>query len=171
MKRTLFTRTRGAALVVAVSTALVGCTATSPMQTMETPGSPADGIPVDLGVVHVKNLALVSEAKGGPATVTGMVENTGTKDATVTIAAGDSQVTTTVKPKSAVRLSQDGERLQVTVTQGPGDNVPLMVSSSTGASSQAQTPVRPATGYYQDLAPTAPASPAESPSPQESPSS
>ncbi|WP_370891975.1 hypothetical protein [Janibacter sp. GXQ6167] len=171
MKRSLLTRTRGAALVVAVSAALVGCTATSPMQTMETPGSPADGIPVDLGVVQVKNLALVSDAKGGPATVTGAVENTGSKDATVTIAAGESQVTAQVKANSAVLLSQEGPRLQVTIEQGPGENADLMLTSTTGATSQAPAPVRPATGYYEEYAPTAPASPSDSPSPDASPSS
>ena len=68
---------------------LSGCQVASPIQT-NVPYQPADGVAVDLGDVQIRDLVVVSGAKGEVGTLSGMVVNQGASRVTITFATGDS---------------------------------------------------------------------------------
>ena len=74
MKQTLLTRGRALTVAIVLAAGTAGCSANSPYQTAETQ-SIADGVAVDLDGAQVRNLVLISNEKGGNATVTGTVES------------------------------------------------------------------------------------------------
>ena len=76
----------GATISVAVL-ALSGCQLESPIQT-NVPYQPADGVAVDLGDVQVRDLVIVTDAKGGVGTLSGLVVNKSAEPVTVTFATG-----------------------------------------------------------------------------------
>lgn len=144
-----------AVLAAAVSVgAASACSATSPAETMHTM-DPSDGVPVDLGPVQVRNLALVSAGAGKAATVTGVVENSSSEDATVTMAAaGGKEVEASVPARSLVVLSEDGDPITFdALEQGPGEVLPMSVAVDGSDSTPANVPVLAPTGYYEEYAP------------------
>ncbi len=156
MKRNVISRARGAALVIAVSTLAAGCTAMSPVQTTKTM-SLGDGVKVDLGEVQVRNLAVVSDEKGGPATVTGAVENSGDEPVTLTVSVGQGEsVSAEVEPGTVVVLSGDGKKLTLPkVDAAPGDTTELQVGTSPSDAAPVSVPVLAPHNYYEEYAPEA----------------
>jgi hypothetical protein len=150
-----------AALVGAV--ALSGCQATSPIQT-NVPYQPADGVAVDLGSLHIRNLLVVASAKGEVGTMSGMVVNNGTRPVTVTFTASGAgnSATTNVPAGRATQLSGGEGTTAVTLPNlpaAPGDTINVTVSTPTDGTTQASAPVLAPQGYYATLAPTAKTSP------------
>ncbi len=66
----------------AATAALSACSFFSPVQT-DNKYIPADGVPVQLGTIAGRNLAVVAEKAGGPGTLTGAVLNQGDAQAQV----------------------------------------------------------------------------------------
>lgn len=115
---------------------------------------PSDGVPADLGDVQIRNLAVVSGGAGKAATVTGTVENSGSEEATLTMAAGDGkQVEASVPAGAVVLLSEDDKLTLEGLEQGPGEVVPMTVTANDSDSTPVSVPVLDPQGYYEDYAP------------------
>ena len=141
---------------------LSGCQVMSPLQT-NIRYEPADGVAVDLGDVLIRDFLVISNAKGGPGTLSGMVVNRGTQAITITFAAGDTGGSTRaeVPPAAQARLSGAEGAEPITlpaVDAAPGDVIKITVSTPAGGASEVSVPVLRADGYYATLAPPPPAS-------------
>ena len=141
--------------VVAVS---AGCQVASPVQT-DVPYVPADGVPVDVGQLAIRDLLLVGDGSG-PAVISGSAINLGEEQMTVKIAPQASQDSTSTPSSSEISL---GPREQVNLaTKGleisslaakPGTLVPVTITSSTGGTAVASVPVLRAADSYASLTP------------------
>ena len=143
------------AAVVAVT---AGCQVSSPVQT-DVPYVPADGVPVDVGQLAIRDLLFVGDGSGS-AVISGSAINLGEESMTVKIApqaaSGSSSAPSSSQislgPREQVNLSTKG--LQVSeLTAKPGTLVPVTVTSSTGGSAVASVPVLPPETYYSTLTP------------------
>ena len=151
MKQTLLTRGRALTVAIVLAAGTAGCSANSPYQTAETQ-SIADGVAVDLDGAQVRNLVLISNEKGGNATVTGTVENNGAKPLTFTVSGSGSKVSTKIPGRTLVNLSEDKKLTLEGVKDAPGDMTSIEVSTGQD-SSPVDVPVLPPNGYYKDYAP------------------
>lgn len=172
MKPSKSTRARASAvaLVAVAATAVIsGCSATSPFQTTETM-SLGDGVPVDVGDLEVRNLALVSGEDGGQAVLTGTVGNTGTEDATFQAVVGEGETLEAKVPAGGVVvLSGEGDQLSVpALDASPGDMVEIAVGTGASDQTPVSVPVLDAQGYYEDYAPSSTSSSSTSSSPSSS---
>lgn len=145
---------------------LSGCQVMSPRQTDVTYNA-ADGVPIDLGDVQLRDIVVVADKDGGPGTLVGAANNEGDKPVTVRVApAGSSKAAEFEVPaNSGLAISKD-TKVELTDFQGaPGGMVSLQAQTdASGASGEIQVPVVAAEGYYADYAPAgvAPASPSAS---------
>jgi len=136
---------------------LSGCQVMSPIQT-NVPYQPADGVAVDLGEVQIRDLVVVSGAKGEVGTLSGMVVNKGASRVTITFATGaDGSSTSAVAPAgSQTRLSgvQGGESVSLpAIAAAPGGIVKIVISTPTSGASEVSVPVLPPDGYYATITP------------------
>ena len=141
--------------VLGAALALSACQTQSPVST-EISYNAADGVPVDLGPVQVRNLLVVTDGKGKPGVLSGSLSNTSSEALKVQfrLPQGD-PVTTTAPAHSQAQLSES-EQLQLPeVPVAPGDVVTLSVQSGTAPETVVVVPVLKASGYYASLAPTA----------------
>ena len=157
-----------AAAALAGVFALSGCQVMSPVQT-NVPYQPADGVAVDLGDVHIRDLVVVAASKGEVGTLSALVVNNGTKPVTVTFAAGaNGDSATAVIPAAAqTRLSGVPGTTPVTlrdIPTAPGGIILLTVSTPSGGAPQVSVPVLLPDGYYS----TIPPAPALTPAPTQS---
>ncbi|MDQ5840436.1 MAG: hypothetical protein M3537_04675 [Chloroflexota bacterium] len=148
------------AAALATALALSGCQVMSPIQTNET-YQPADGVAVDLGDVQVRDLVVITGARGEVGTLSGMVVNSGTKPVTVTFAAGGSGGAATMEIAAGKqdRLSGVDGIAPVTlpnVPAAPGDVVRLTVSTPAGGAPVVSVPVLRPDGYYATITPAPP---------------
>lgn len=167
LKGTRTSRVRAAATVVstlaatlAAAVALSGCQVMSPIQT-NVAYQPADGVAVDLGDVQIRDLIVVSAAKGEVGTLSGMVVNSGTQAVTITFAAGASggPASAVVLPGSQARLSGVEGTPPVTLASidaAPGGIVKVTVSTPADGASEVAVPVLPPEGIYATITPPAP---------------
>jgi hypothetical protein len=149
-------RIRRLAPVLAVSgaIALSGCQVLSPLQT-QVPYIPADGIPVNLGEVEVRNLVIVADEKDGPGTVTGSVNNPTNTVQTITFEIDSAKATASVDPYSEVSLSMGAGKVTLDqVPAAPGDLVNVNVSTPSSGVTPADVPVLPSYEYYESYAPS-----------------
>ncbi len=131
--------------------ALSACSFFSPVQT-DVQYAPSDGIPVQSGAIEGRNILVVADEVGGPATVTGGLINMGEETVTVefrspTTSAG----TITIKPRekkpiSGVTIPALGAK------EGPGTMTTIVMSTPDGDTT-ASVPVLPPVGAYETLAP------------------
>lgn len=163
VKQNLRTRGRALAVAVVLAAGTAGCSVNSPFQTAQTQ-SIADGVSVTgLEGADVDNLVLIAGEKGGDATVTGAVENSGAEEITFTITAGESKASTTVAPYTLVTLEKEDLTLEG-IKDVPGTMTSVEVSAG-GNTVPLDVPVLLPTGYYEPYAPegyTPPPSPSES---------
>lgn len=148
------------AAALATALALSGCQVMSPIQTNET-YQPADGVAVDLGDVQVRDLVVITGARGEVGTLSGMVVNRGTTPVTVTFAAGGSGGAATMEIAAGKqdRLSGVDGIAPVTlpnVPAAPGDVVKLSVSTPAGGAPVVSVPVLLPDGYYATITPAPP---------------
>ncbi len=153
--------------VLAVSAGVVlasGCQVMSPVAT-NAPYVAADGVPVDLGGVKVRNLVVVSDAKGDPGVVTAAVRNDGPSAQTVTFAF-ESGSSTQVKVPAYQEVSLsvgDGQVQLADVPTAPGALVTMQVSTPAHGIDVVRVPVLPARSYYSSLSPTSTSTPTTPP--------
>ncbi len=147
----------GAAISVAVL-ALSGCQLASPIQT-NVPYQPADGVAVDLGDVQVRGLVIVTDAKGGVGTLSGLVVNNSAGPVTVTFATGPGALASAraiIPASTATRLSGVEGVTPVTIPSipaSPGDMVSVVVSTPDAGAPVVSVPVLLPTGYYSSITP------------------
>ena len=147
----------GATISVA-ALALSGCQLASPIQT-NVPYQPADGVAVDLGDVQVRDLVIVTDAKGGVGTLSGLVVNRGAEPVTVTFATGPGALASTraiIPAGTPTRLSGVEGVTPVTIPSiaaSPGDMVSLVVSTPDAGAPVVSVPVLLPTGYYASITP------------------
>jgi hypothetical protein len=173
-----------AAVALSGILALSGCQVMSPIQT-DVPYQPADGVAVDLGDVQVRDLVVVSAAKGDAGILSGMVINNGTETVTVTFAVratdanGAATDTTGISAQAdipagtAIRLSGVDGTTPVTLTSiatAPGGILGITVSTPAGGAPEVSVPVLLPTGYYAAITPApAPTTTTPTPAPTTSP--
>ena len=146
-----------AAAALAGALALSGCQAFSPIQT-DVPYQPGDGVAVDLGDVQVRNLLVISSAKGEVGTLSGTVLNKGTEPVTVTFTTGADGGSAQAKIPAGdhARLSGVQGTTPVTlpaISAAPGDVIKVTVSTPAGGAPEVAVPVLLPTGYYATLTP------------------
>jgi len=136
--------------------ALSGCQVMSPIQT-SVPYQPADGVAVNLGDVQIRDLVVISGAKGEVGILSGMVVNKSNAPVTITFAAGDGGSTKAqVLAGGQARLSGVEGSPPVTlpaIASAPGDIVTLTVSTPTSGASEVSVPVLLPAGYYATITP------------------
>ncbi len=99
---------------------LSGCQWTSPITT-SLQYAPSDGTQATVGQVEFRNVALISNKGGGPATLIGSALNNGDQPAQVTFAAGSAQAAVTVPPGQLTQLSTEGKLTKLNaVASAPG---------------------------------------------------
>jgi hypothetical protein len=142
-------------VAIGAAIALSACQTQSPVQT-EVPYNPADGVPVDLGQVQVRDLVVVGQGRDKAGVISGSVSNNGDSEERVAFALpNESPVYATAPPHSTVRLSEDQQVQLPSVPAAPGDVVTLTVQTASAPSAVASVPVVPASSYYASLAATA----------------
>ena len=155
--RAATTLARTLATTVASAALLSGCQVMSPIQTT-VPYQAANGVAVDLGAVQIRDLVVVSRAKGEAGTLSGMVVNTSAQPVTISFAAGaagDSVLAQAPADKQA-RLSGVAGTAPVTlpnVDAAPGGIVRLTVSTPAGGASEVSVPVLLPDGIYANITP------------------
>ena len=148
------------ATAIAGALTLSGCQVMSPIQTN---GSyqPADGVAVDLGDVQIRDLVVVSSAKGEVGTLSGMVVNNGTKPVTITFAAGATggSVSAVAPAGAQTRLSGVESTEPITlpsIPAAPGGIVKVTISTPADGGSEVSVPVLLPDGYYATITPAPP---------------
>ena len=141
----------------AATAALSACSFFSPVQT-DNKYIPADGVPVQLGVIAGRNLAIVADAAGGPGALTGAVLNQGDAEAVVGfLTREESEAGASVN----TRLSLGGrESKPITgvvfekVTGSPGTMTDIYLVTTEGKQ-LVSVPVLAPHGFYEELKPKA----------------
>ena len=150
LRRILPVAVAGAAL------ALSACQTQSPIQTNVT-YVPADGVPVDLGSVQVRDLVVVSGGRDKAGVLSASVSNNSSEAQRIAFALPQAQPVFAEAPAhSERRLSGDTQVQLPAVPVNAGDVVTLSVQSQNAPAVLVVVPVLSASGYYASLAPTAP---------------
>jgi hypothetical protein len=136
---------------------LSGCQVMSPIQTSVT-YQPSDGVAVDLGDVQIRDLVVVSSAKGEVGTLSGMVVNNGARPVTITFAAGATggSVSAVAPAGAQTRLSGVAGTEPITlpsIPAAPGGSVKVTVSTPADGGSEVSVPVLLPDGYYATITP------------------
>ena len=148
LRRLLPVAALGAAL------ALSACQTQSPIQTDVT-YDPADGVPVDLGAVQLRDLVVISSGKGQTGVLSAAASNTGTSSTRIAFALGSgSPVYAEVPAGSQERLSGSTQVQLPSVPVSPGDVVKLTVQSPSAPVAVVDVPVLPPTDHYATMSPT-----------------
>lgn len=147
--------------VAGAALALSACQTQSPMQT-DVPYVAADGVPVDLGSVQLRDLVVISGGKDKPGVLSAAVSNTSGEAQRLSFALPQGQPVYAEAPAHSERRLSDATQVQLpAVPVNPGDVVTLSVQSASAPAVVVVVPVLKASGYYASLAPTA--TPAASP--------
>ena len=140
--------------VLGAALALSACQTQSPVQTDVT-YDPADGVPVDLGAVQLRDLVVVGTGKGKPGVLSAAVSNKGTKPERVSFALPNSAPVYATAPASTSQPLSDTTQVQLSqVPVDPGDVVKLNVQSPSARSVVVTVPVVAPYNYYATLSPT-----------------
>jgi len=140
--------------VVGAALFLTGCQTQSPVQT-DVAYVPADGVPVDLGEVQIRDLVVIADKKGGPGILSGSVVNTGGTNEQVSFAGeGGQPVSVASTAYQVERISEKTPVQLPSVSAGPGDMVTLNVRTGAAGTAVVLVPVIPPQGYYETLRPT-----------------
>lgn len=156
--RAATTLTKALATSLAAAAVLSGCQVMSPIQTTA-PYQPANGVSVDLGAVQIRDLVVVSRAKGEAGTLSGMVVNTSAEPVTISFAAGAAggSVMAQAPADTQTRLSGVVGTAPVTLPSvdaaAAGGIVRLTVSTPAGGASEVSVPVLPPDGIYAKITP------------------
>src|SRR5665811_1599184 len=143
--RAATTLAKALATSVAAAAVLSGCQVMSPVQTT-VPYQAANGVAVDLGAVQIRDLVVVSSAKGEPGALSGMVVNTSAQPVTISFTAGAAGGSVLVQTPADTqsRLSGVAGTAPVTlpsIDAAPGGIVRLTVITPAGGASEVSVPV------------------------------
>jgi len=142
---------------VAATAALSACSFFSPVQT-DNKYIPADGVPVQMGAIAGRNLAIVSEKAGGPGTLTGAVLNQGDNDAQVsflTRAQAEAGGTSTAVISLGGRETKPIQGVVFDkVPSAPGTMTEIYLKTSEGKQ-LVSVPVLAPNGFYEQFKPKA----------------
>lgn len=142
--------------VVGAALALSACQTQSPMQT-DVPYVAADGVPVDLGAVQLRDLVVVSGGKDKAGVLSASVSNNSSEAQRIAFALPQGQPVYAEAPAHSERRLSDATQVQLPgVPVSPGDVVTLSVQSPSAPAVVVVVPVLSASGYYASLAPTNP---------------
>lgn len=137
----------------AAALGLAGCQVTNPIQTDE-PYIPADGVPVDLEQVQIRNLVVVAESEGGKGTLSGQVVNRSGEPVTVTFAGeGGASANLQVPAYAEESMSTESPVTLSTVNAKPGGVATLQVSTRGAGANVVDVPVLLPEDYYETFAP------------------
>lgn len=141
--------------LIGAALALSACQTQSPVQT-SVMYDPADGVPVDLGAVQIRDLVVVGTGQDKPGVLSGAVSNNGSEATRIAFGLPNQQpVYATAPAYSEQELSGKSQVQLPSVPARPGDVVTLTVQSPNAPVAVVQVPVVPANHYYATLAPTA----------------
>ena len=150
LRRILPVAVAGAAL------ALSACQTQSPIQT-DVPFVAADGVPVDLGAVQLRDLVVISGGKDQAGALSASVSNTSGEAQRIAFALPQAQPVYAEAPAHSERRLSDATQVQLpAVPVSAGDVVTLSVQSQNEPAVLVVVPVLSASGYYATLSPTAP---------------
>ncbi len=147
-----------AAALAGAVLALSGCQITSPIQT-NVPYQPADGVAVDLGEVQIRDLVIISDAKGGVGTLSGLAVNKSSGPIPVTFTTGPNAAASAraiIPAGTPTQLSGLGGGTPVTIPSlpaAPGDMAKVIVSTPDAGAPIVLVPVLLPTGYYSSITP------------------
>ena len=148
LRRLLPVAVAGAAL------ALSACQTQSPIQTDVT-YVPADGVPVDLGTVQLRDLVVISGGKDKAGVLSASVSNNSGQAERIAFALPQAQPVYAEAPAHSERRLSDATQVQLpAVPANAGDVVTLSVQTPSTPAVLVVVPVLPASGYYASLAPT-----------------
>lgn len=147
------------AAAIGAAVLLSACQTQSPIQTDVT-YDPADGVPVNLGSVQLRDLVVISSGKDKPGVLSASVSNTGSSSARIAFALSNgSPVYTEVPAGAEQRLSGTSQVQLPSVPVSPGDLVKLSVQSPDAPAAVVDVPVLPPVGHYATMGPTSASSP------------
>jgi hypothetical protein len=142
------------AAAIGAALALSACQTQSPIQTDVT-YDPADGVPVDLGAVQLRDLVVISSGKGEAGVLSAAASNSGSSSTRIAFAlASGSPVYAEVPAGSQERLSGTTQVQLPSVPVAPGDVVKLTVQSPSAPAAVVDVPVLPPTDHYATMSPT-----------------
>lgn len=135
-----------------------GCAVFSPIQT-EYDYPAADGVPLTIAGLDLRNLAVVVPAKGETGIVVGQAVNSGTSavDVTFAVAGAPSPATVAVPANSGKTLSDATTAVEIPgIPVAPGAVVQMTVTTDEAGANVVTVPVLPNTGYYKGLTASTP---------------
>jgi hypothetical protein len=142
------------AAAIGAALALSACQTQSPIQTDVT-YDPADGVPVDLGAVQLRDLVVISSGKGEAGVLSAAASNSGSSSTRIAFAlASGSPVYAEVPAGSQERLSGSTQVQLPSMPVAPGDVVKLTVQSPSAPAAVVDVPVLPPTDHYATMSPT-----------------
>ncbi|SDQ62100.1 hypothetical protein [Quadrisphaera sp. DSM 44207] len=132
-------------LAVAPLALVAGCTATNP-QTTQLQYTPSDGATASLGTTTIASIMILAAAEDAPGTLLARVVNSTSEPVSVTFAAEAPSVleeTFDVAPGSTLAIGPEGEETVTIDPVGaiPGELVPVVITASTGESTEVTVPV------------------------------
>lgn len=138
---------------------LSACQWTSPVVTMKS-YDPADGVSTQIGSLHLNNVLVISNSKGGPGNVVGLAVNGAAAPAQIsvsTLEAGQSggtgaQISVPANGTAQLTPAQDKALALPSVDVPPGAAVQLLIRTG-GGQAVLDVPVLPAEGVYAKLGP------------------
>jgi hypothetical protein len=141
--------------VVGATLAMSACETQSPVQT-EASYNPADGVPVDLGAVQLRDLVIISSGKGKPGVLVASMINTGSGEQRVMFQSGGSAtpVFATAPGNSVEQLSSKSPVQLPSVPVSPGDTLQMTVQTPTAPAVAVVVPVLSPHGYYATITPS-----------------
>jgi hypothetical protein len=142
------------AAVAAVALIVSGCGVLAPVSTDE-PYIPADGVPLSIPGLDLRNLGVVTSAEGGSGVLIGQLVNTTDSATSVSfgIQGGDAAATTVIVPANSGETISDASN-QVTLDALPapaGSMLMLTVTTREAGENVVQVPVLLDDGYYSGL--------------------
>jgi len=147
--------------VAGAALALSACQTQSPIQT-DVPYVAADGVPVDLGAVQLRDLVVISGGKDKPGVLSASMSNSSGEATRIAFALPQAQPVYAEAPAHSEQRLSDATQVQLpAVPVSAGDVVTLSVQSPNAPAVVVVVPVLTASGYYATLAPTAAPSPTE----------
>jgi hypothetical protein len=142
------------AAVAAVALIVSGCGVLAPVSTDE-PYIPADGVPLSIPGMDLRNLGVVTSAEGGSGVLIGQLVNTTDTATSVSfgIQGGDAAATTVIVPANSGETISDASN-QVTLDALPapaGSMLILTVTTREAGENVVQVPVLLDDEYYSGL--------------------
>lgn len=142
--------------VAGAALALSACQTQSPIQT-DVQYVAADGVPVKLGVVQLRDLVVISGGKDKAGVLSASVSNTSGEAQRIAFALPQGQPVYAEAPAHSEGRLSDATQVQLpAVPASAGDVVTLTVQSPSAPAVVVVVPVLSASGYYASLAPTNP---------------